>query len=238
MKDERAEELMRFFPGLTVRAGLFHGLKYPGVFLHGGSAFFPKLVGAYEDELRVLLGKWMRSRHYDLVINIGCGEGYYAVGLPTKISAHVLAFERDARSRDFCRLMARINDVGARVTVEGECKTKNLENIHCTDGLVICDCEGEEEKLFTLSTVDHLKNCDFVIELYDFKKPGIGKSLRKLFNVGLGKTHRIFTVNARKRRLKDFAPLIPRVDPETLRELLDEERPVPVQWLVVERKHV
>jgi hypothetical protein len=46
--------IAKLFPDLLVAKGPFKGLKYPSMHTFG-SAFFPKLLGAYESELHRLL---------------------------------------------------------------------------------------------------------------------------------------------------------------------------------------
>src|SRR6478672_6897407 len=71
--------LMKIAPGLVVQHGPFKGMKYPGV-NSVGSALIPKLLGSYERELHPLIDS-ICAGQYDQVVDIGCAEGYYAVGL-------------------------------------------------------------------------------------------------------------------------------------------------------------
>jgi hypothetical protein len=45
-----------------------------------GSALIPKLLGCYEAELHGVIACALNTT-YDTIIDIGCAEGYYAVGL-------------------------------------------------------------------------------------------------------------------------------------------------------------
>jgi hypothetical protein len=72
------------FPTLRVAGGPFQGLHYP----HRrsvGSAPLPKLLGSYESELHAALEQLLTEEH-ETVVDIGCAEGYYAVGLGLRLS--------------------------------------------------------------------------------------------------------------------------------------------------------
>ena len=75
-----AKKLELMFTDLTVKNGPMAGLKYPS-FSSFGSSIFPKLVGTYENELAPIINK-LNATQYKLIIDIGCAEGYYAIGLP------------------------------------------------------------------------------------------------------------------------------------------------------------
>ena len=61
----------------TVQDGPFKGMTYVAAPSEGGLA--PKLLGVYEATLNdVFLGA--SDQGYDVVLNVGCAEGFYAVG--------------------------------------------------------------------------------------------------------------------------------------------------------------
>jgi hypothetical protein len=61
--------------GLRVSGGPFAGLKLSERSV--GSELLPKLLGTYELELHRVIEEFL-STDYDVLINIGCGEGFYA----------------------------------------------------------------------------------------------------------------------------------------------------------------
>src|SRR4051794_5025833 len=61
--------------GLVVQGGPFRGMRYPREL-----AQVPKLTGAYELELHGALQEWITAEPA-IVVDVGCSEGYYAVGL-------------------------------------------------------------------------------------------------------------------------------------------------------------
>src|SRR5687767_13183612 len=89
-----AAEAARCFADGRVRHGVFAGMHYPAMEA-AGSAIFPKLAGCYEAELRSLMEQIVRTP-YTTVVDVGCAEGYYAVGLALRMpQVNVLAFDMD-----------------------------------------------------------------------------------------------------------------------------------------------
>src|SRR5262249_31702651 len=84
------------------------------------SAVLPRLIGSYESELHETI-RFLAARGYERMINIGCGEGYYAVGLARLLSsAHVFALDSEATAQSSCRALAEANGVAERVTILGK----------------------------------------------------------------------------------------------------------------------
>ncbi len=151
---------------IEVVRGPFKGMVYPD-FLSAGSSLYPKLSGIYEKEIQFIFDT-VKLKKYRYILDIGCAEGYYAVGLKRIMpGADVYAFDIDARAQKLCRNMADVNNV--TIHIEGECSVQRLIKL-CRGGvgLVISDCEGAERDLFTRETAKELCNCDFIIEVHDW----------------------------------------------------------------------
>ncbi len=90
--------------GLIVQTGPFVGMTYVSEAIC--SSLVPKLLGSYEAELHALLTQIV-TRDYQTVIDVGCAEGYYAVGLALRLPrARVYAFDINARARELCAKLA------------------------------------------------------------------------------------------------------------------------------------
>ena len=170
--------------GLTVQAGPFRGLAYGSdvatperLISH---ALLPKLLGCYEEELHATISD-LRSQAYSRVVNIGCAEGYYAVGLARVLQVPILAFDNDAAARRLFGLMVDKNDVAGRITLGTECTPEHLEALTAERTLVISDCEGCERYLFTESMIPHLRRSDLIIELHDCVDPTISRTVPARF---------------------------------------------------------
>ena len=77
------EFIINKIPDLIVRNGPFAGMRYPGV-QSVCSTIVPKLIGCYEKELHSVI-ELICSQQYNSVVDIGCAEGYYAVGLAMRL---------------------------------------------------------------------------------------------------------------------------------------------------------
>jgi methylase of polypeptide subunit release factors len=86
-----------------------------------GSALLPKLPGSYESEVHAAL-EMLLKQDYSTIVDIGCAEGYYAVGLALRLpNARICALDTDSRARDSCAEMARLNCVDGRIQIGSFC---------------------------------------------------------------------------------------------------------------------
>ena len=180
------------FPDLVVKNGPFSGMKYPKL-ESAGSAFLPKLLGSYEKELEPIFNKIIQDDFTD-IIDTGCAEGYYAVGLAMKKpSVKVKAFDTDPKAQELCKEMAQLNGVADRVYVNGTLTPESLMNMEFKGkALVISDCEGYEKNLFTKEVAQKLKNHHLLIEVHDIIDLEISETLRKNF----AETHNIEVITS------------------------------------------
>lgn len=217
------------FPDLVVKNGPFKGMKYPD-FVARGSSIFPKLLGSYEGELDGLLNELLK-KSYSEVIDVGCAEGYYAIGFALKIPcAVVYAYDTDDVSRDTCSNMAKINGVEDRVHVNTTCTAATLKDFKFANNcLIICDCEGYEKQLFTTENIANLNNCDVLIEIHDFEDKHTGEYIQALFR----STHDIQIVDSLSDHLKVMRyryPELSGLDYDTKYYLLEESRASTMEW--------
>ncbi|MBP7948149.1 MAG: methyltransferase [Verrucomicrobiales bacterium] len=225
----------RAFPDLTVRHGIFEGLKYPRVEA-AGSCLFPKLLGSYERELQEFFAS-VPARRYGRVVDIGCAEGYYAVGLARLLpGASVCAFDTDERSRELCREMAELNGVADRLEIRGWCDEFILRALPRGEKtLIISDCEGYEAQLFSADCAAALARHDLLIETHDFINPDISIRLRQRFAA----THDVRTVlsidDVEKASRYDY-PELSGCDSAQRLALLAEFRPATMRWLILTGK--
>jgi len=187
-------------PEPTVLGGPFRGLRYPAQ-ASWGSAFLPKLLGTYERELHKAIERVAR-RPYNLVVDIGAAEGYYAVGLALRMSqAPVIAFEIDAAARGMLARVIERNAVQARVAVAECCDGEQLLDLaQRGPGFLLSDCEGCEFELFQPAQVRALAEWDLLIETHDSIRQNITRQLAARFRG----THRVTLIKPRQRSPADF----------------------------------
>src|SRR5262249_28525105 len=126
------DEIHRVCQG-EVRHGVFRSMKLDRAAAKGSGAIGPKLLGTYEQELAPHIEKLVSGGSIEVVVNIGCGEGYYSVGLARLApQAHVFAYDANDRAHSVCARNAALNSVSERFTLDRACTPENLDSI-CKD---------------------------------------------------------------------------------------------------------
>lgn len=177
-------ELVRV-AGARCAAGPFRGMVLPETSSWGDGDLAPKILGSYECELHPALERAF-TRAPELVVNVGCAEGYYAVGAALRLpSATVHAFDLDEAALRVCAEAARPNGVVDRVRLERRCEPDRLVDLlgTCPHALVLLDCEGYERELITERTVPALADADLIVECHDFLEPGLCERLAGLLRL-------------------------------------------------------
>jgi len=215
--------------GASVFTGPYAGMTYPTIEA-GGSELLPKLLGTYEREIWPLLDHAM-SRRPERIVNIGCGEGYHAVGLARRLpDAQVVALDAAPEYQRLCASMAAANGVGERVRVLGACDTALLSELLVPRSLVLCDCEGHEVDLLDPRWVPGLRNSDILVEVHDGGASGpIHTALYDRFRATHDATHALYRPRDARQLQPDLAALL---SPADLEFALDEYRSKGVSWLL------
>lgn len=152
-------------PEGKVMYGPFSGMVYADA-TAAGSMFCPKIFGTYEREIAHLFHPAYLGL-FDAIIDVGCAEGYYAVGCALRSkSVNVIAYDTSAKARDLCRRMAKSNHVEHRITIHERCDSEDLRNLVDRRALIISDCEGYEMQLFSESVLSCVADCDLIIEIH------------------------------------------------------------------------
>ncbi len=214
---------------LRVLSGPFAGMKY--LPFASGSGLLPKLAGTYELEIQPAV-EAACGRDFSRVVNVGCGEGYYAVGFARRLpGARIFAFDIDVVARQRTRRLARENGVADRIEIRGLCRPEDLARLAGPGSLIVCDCEGAEARLLDPRTAPALAGSDLLVELHDFIDPTISTTVLDRFCT----SHRItpFAMTDRASlRLSSHAPLTARQ-----REIaVWEGRPEGMQWAWLEAR--
>lgn len=172
--------------------GPFKGLKYPE-FKSRSSSLYSKLIGSYEMELHSTI-KQLVDDEFDQIINIGCAEGYYAVGLAMCLpNAEIYAYDIDSEARELTLQMASLNGVLDRVKVKKNMTSNNFKNFDLSKKtLIISDVEGYEKNIFVKSVAKYLKNCFMIIETHDWVDIHISSNIENIFK----STHNIKSIQS------------------------------------------
>ncbi len=225
-RERRIRAAVRATGGSVVQQGPFRGMRYLRAVSWG--QLVPKLLGSYEAELHDELERLV-ARGYDRVVNVGCAEGYYAVGLALRLpSATVHAFDSDAHARYLCGRLAAMNGVQERVRVEGTCSLARLGEVVEGRALLVVDCEGCELSLLRPDLVPALTGADLVVELHDFLEPSTSATVLTRFSA----THHVTTIDSVERDPAAYPSLAGLSSGDRL-EAVAEHRPGRMQWAVL-----
>jgi precorrin-6B methylase 2 len=166
--------------GLGVQSGPFSGMVLPARTSWVDGDLTPKVLGCYEAELHLAVRQAVERRPA-VVINVGCAEGFYAVGLARLLPhAKVYAFDIHERARAVCREAADTNGVGERLRVDGACTAQRLMELAGDNRvLIVLDCEGAEYDLITTEASHRLSKGDLLIEAHDFIVPDVTAILER-----------------------------------------------------------
>lgn len=212
--------------GATIYGGPFKGMAYMARPSEG--ALLPRLLGSYESELHPHL-EALLGRQPEQIIDIGCAEGYYAVGLArTAPQAVIHAFDIDPAAREACLELAARNNVQDRVTVSSRFEPSGFEAFRNQRTLVIVDIEGAEVDLLQPSLSPALAGMALIVETHDLHRKGALATLVERFTA----THDIVRVDQQPKSL-DLPPWMR--DLTHLDQLLAvwEWRVKPTPWLVM-----
>jgi hypothetical protein len=218
---------------LEVRSGPFAGMRYP-LEAVAATTVAPKLLGSFELELHPVI-KEVVDRGCSTILNIGCAEGYYAVGLALKIpDSRVHAFDSDPSFRLMCADIASLNGVADRISIHDATKPSELQSLgQGRRGLfVVCDCEGCELLLLDPVQAPFLRKASILVELHDFIDRSVSSVLLERFSG----THRIQLIASSDRDPREYHEL-GRLSDHDAALAVAEFRPEPMEWAWMEPLH-
>jgi hypothetical protein len=217
--------------GTTVMQGPLQGMDFLPQSAEG--CHIAKLLGCYEQPLLPYIEQAIQA-NYPLILNIGCAEGYYAVGMARRMQAtKVLAFDLNPKAQEVCAALAQKNAVAERITIGALFKPEDFARYADQKVLVLCDIEGAEKDLLNPEHSPALKGMDLIIESHECLIPGITKLLIERFTA----THEITVVEDNGQRQLENVPTwfnnLAHLD-----QLLAtwEWRSGPTPWLVMKAK--
>jgi hypothetical protein len=161
--------------GSVIMEGPFQGMRFLSQSAEG--CHIAKLIGCYEQPLQPHIEEAIKTK-YSRILNIGCAEGYYAVGMAMRmLTSKVLAFDLNPKAQEVCKALAVQNGVSERVSVGALFKAKDFEQYVDEKVLVLCDIEGAERELINPELSPELKSMDIIVESHECLSPGITQLL-------------------------------------------------------------
>lgn len=198
--DRYSDRIIFAKPDIRIQGGPFEGMKYLSHSV--GSLLVPKILGTYELELKDTVEN---LPHFDLGLDVGAAEGYYAVGFLLKNTCdRMVAWEMTPEGQALIKELATSNGVADRISIEGTCDPQSLgkvlEEARGKNILMVVDCEGYEGELLESIDPELLARTTLIIETHDFVVPGVHAKLLQL----LKSTHKITEFDKTKRRHSDL----------------------------------
>ena len=175
--------------------------------------------GLYEKE--VLDHLTLLASRERVLIDIGAGDGYYAVGcLRAGLFGKTVAFETSELGRQIIHTTAGLNNVSHQIEIHGEAKLEILKNIASAiqqPPVILIDIEGAEFDLVTDAFLELFRLCSIIIEIHD----EIVSDGHQLYASLLGRCNHLFSVREIRTGPRDPSRF------SELERLSDDER-----WLI------
>lgn len=194
---ERKRELLPLIierTGGKVYQGPFKGMTILPKFSWGDGDTCGKLLGIYEDELHGAIEEELnKTIQHDIILNIGCAEGYYGLGLALRCpKIPSILFDISAEAIKVCRENARVNNIN-NVQFNLDCSTENIRSYlqKYNHPLIIMDVEGHERVLLDLETIPELNKCSVIVESHDCNIQGT----TELIQNNLKETHYVHAIS-------------------------------------------
>ena len=188
--------------GARVFSGPFAGMEYLAEATEG--ALMPRLLGTYESELHPHLAAFA-AEGLDCVIDVGCAEGYYAVGLARMMpQARIYAHDIDENARTACADLAARNGVADRVVIGGEFRPDGFEAFAGQRALVMVDAEGAEVDILQPELSPALAQMSLIVETHDVYRANALATIQARFEA----THDVIRVDLQAKSLEGPAWLL------------------------------
>ena len=191
--------------GGVVRYGPFAGQAIDGALCTSWPDMASMLLGQYECELRGAIHQIVRMSP-DLVVNIGSGDGYYAVGLARLVpEARVVARDVDEYRCRVAIANAQLNRVERRIEVGGAVTFDDLQEILvvASCAVLLVDIEGGERELLNPDVVCALAASSVLVEVHDHMATNATSILQARFEG----THVISHISEADRRPSEIPEL-------------------------------
>lgn len=215
--------------GQVVAGGPFKGMLYDVPAAEGARAV--RLLGAYESGLTPVI-EGIIARRVPQVIDIGCAEGYYAVGLARRMPDTVVhARDTSPAARVLVARLAEANGVAPRIRIGDAMAHSDFSLCEQADTVIICDIEGAEDGLLDPVAAPALRHADILVEVHEGMVSGLTDRIAARF----APTHRVTRLGRvlADDLLPDWAEALGDLDRLLL---LWEWRAAPTPWLWMERK--
>lgn len=218
-----------------VLLGPFEGMQYLSTAC--GSQLMPKLLGTYEEPIQEIIKDIIERQNYTAIVDVGCAEGYYAVGLAMFSKAEVIyAYDLDEEALSLAQRLAKINHVTDKIRFSSEFNPTVLSNIvrslRTSDRLLLfVDVEGSEMELLDPSLNPSVLSSDILVELHECFRPGVTQKIKEYFN----DTHDVVLLEDYCERKHAYNKIRHLLSVNDFNFSIDERRPSSMSWLYARR---
>lgn len=215
----------------TVKYGPFTGMKILPKYCWGDGDTGGKLLGIYETELYEEIEEVIKSNP-DLIINYGCAEGFYGLGLAMRLpNTKVVLFDISPTAMTVSKENAQVNEI-TNVEYNLQCTHQYLEDllVDTKNPFIFMDCEGAEDLVLDPVRVPSLAKTKIIVELHDCILDGITERIINKFS----DTHELDAISQGTRDLH-IEPLIQLSDLDKL-IIYNENRPCTMTWAIMTPK--
>jgi hypothetical protein len=183
-----------------VLQGPMQGLEYVANASEGCLA--ARLIGCYEQPLLPFVEEAIHTDYIN-VVNIGCSDGYYAVGMARRMpKSKMWAYDINPAAQDACRELAQKNDVSERIEIGALFGPEDFAQFANEKTLVMCDIEGAEQELLDPSLAPDLAGMDIIVESHECIIKGLTQTLLDRFSA----THEITLIQNTGQRQFEVLP--------------------------------
>ena len=209
----------------TVVDGPFTGMTVLNKARWGDGDIAAKLLGIYECELFPALEQVIKMQP-DLVVNVGCAEGYFGIGMGLRTQSPVVLVDIDEEVLKNASENATSNHL-TNFETSLESNTESLNEFLKKGKMpfLFMDCEGYEEELLSLDAVPELKNTIIMVESHDCHRAGMLQQLTDRFT----ETHIVEVISQGAKN--PYHPLIADFDDPQKLLITCEFRPSTMSWL-------
>ncbi len=208
----------------VVQSGPFEGIKLlPKEGWEDGNLGV-MLLGCYEKELHDPIEKEIKRLsgvHRAQVVDVGCAEGYYAIGMKKRLPfADVWALDISETAMQVCEENAALNEVELLTS-------ESIDRAFKKPDLVIMDVEAAELFYLDLEKYPALKNATIIVECHDYDLSGeiSGPMIQRFLP-----THDILCMREGARDPNEFT-MLHRFHSDTRWIAVSEGRPCMMHWL-------
>jgi ribosomal protein L11 methylase PrmA len=164
-----------------VMHGIFSGMKILPKWSWGDGDHAAKVLGIYESELYDAAENHFSS-NIDIVINIGCAEGFWGIGAALRTSSPLILVDIDENALTIAKENCAENNIEAETFSFFDTDILQAGLSQSVNPLVIMDCEGAEEQYLDLEKVPALSHTRIIVETHDCNKAGLSDLIADRFS--------------------------------------------------------